>query len=293
MPKVSVIIPSFNRPNLLPRALASVVAQTFKDFDVVIINDGGCWPDASISTYYGSRVKTLHQLRGGPASARNKGLTATDSEFVAYLDDDDEWHPNHLETLLGVLELNSTLEMTYGIADVVDKNIHVRRWGDCQFDKFILDSFHTIFPMSTCMHRRKLLSNSGVFDENPLLIGPEDCEFTIRTSDLSHPAPSRRCTVTMHRDHSMTKESRKGWVDVLEYVIQKHEYGEHRRNWLMFYRAWVAALQEGRTDLAMKWSYELDRQLPSNLKRVEMKINGEIQLLPDGIKAFCRRALEV
>jgi hypothetical protein len=91
----------------------------------------------------------------------------------------------------------------------------------------------------------------------------------------------------------MTKEPRKQWVDVLDYVIQKIGYGETRSNWLMFYRAWVAAVNEGRVDLKEKWSEELDRQLPPTLKRSGMAIVGESHLLPTGIKAYCRRALEV
>jgi glycosyltransferase involved in cell wall biosynthesis len=291
MPQISIIIPTFDRPAQLFRALASVASQTVQDFDVTIVNDGGGWPESFSPPACGAAVKAIMRPHGGPAAARNSGLAASDSKYIAYLDDDDEWGPDHLESLLSVLKQRPEVAMTFAVADVVDKGHHIRRWGDCRFDKFILDSFYTIFPLSTCMHRRDILTRVGCFDEHPFLVGPEDCEFIIRASDHSTPVPNGRCTVTMHREQSMTREPRNQWVDVLDYVIRKLGYGATRSNWLMFYRAWVAALKEGRPDLAEQWSEYLDRQLPSTLKRSGMAIVGEYRLLPDGIKEFCRHAI--
>lgn len=292
MPRVTVVIPTYNRSSLLPRALASVAAQTFCDYDVVIVNDGGDWPAWNEFSLPGSSIRVFHQQRSGPAAARNAALAYSDSEFVAYLDDDDEWQPDHLECLLALLAGSSNRGVAFGVADVVDNGKHVRRWGDCRFDKFILDGFYTVFPLSACLHSRDVLLRSGLFDEHPLLIGPEDCEFMIRVSDHVAPIASRRITVRMHRDHSMTREPREKWVDLLKYVIDKNGYGITRRNWLMFYRALTAAVDEGREDLASKWAELLDCELPSKAWRSEQTLMGEIELQPSGIKAFCRRALE-
>lgn len=291
MPRVTVAIPTYNRPGLLPRALASVAAQTFSDFDVVVVNDGGEWPEDSRSIS-GHSVRVLHRQRGGPAAARNTALVASDSEYVAYLDDDDEWQPNHLESLIALLTGSPEFAVGFGTAEVVDNGAHVRRWGDCQFEKFILDGFYTVFPLSACLHRRDILLRSAGFDEHPLLIGPEDCEFMIRVSDHASAVASRRVTVRMHRDHSMTREPREKWVDVLAYVIGKNGYGVTRRNWLMFYRALTAAVSERRNDLAAQWAEQLDRELPPGSRRSGLSILGDIELQPSCIKAFCRRALE-
>lgn len=293
MPRVSVIVTTYNRPRELERALNSIAVQTFRDFDIFIVNDGGEWPRAYSPTVTSDHsVRVIHRNNGGPAAARNTGLAASDSEYIAYLDDDDEWRPNHLETHLSILSELPKFQMVFGVANVVYKGVHHRFWGNCHFNKFILDSFHTIFPMSVCLHRRRVLDKSGVFDENPLLIGPEDCEFVIRVSDFQSPIPSRVCTVTMHRDRSMTREPREQWSGVLKYVIEKLGYGSERQNWLMFYRAYVAAMNEGKPDLAKQWSNQLDNQLPAGYKRFGTFIRGTQHLRPDGIKAFCRAALE-
>jgi glycosyltransferase involved in cell wall biosynthesis len=293
MPRIAVVIPTYNRVLELKRALQSVARQTFKDFEIVVVNDGGMPPDDTVSDLLPSNaVRFLNRSNGGPGAARNTGLLASDSEYIAYLDDDDEWEPDHLDTHVSMLETSDLVGITYGIADVVNQGVHHRYWGDCRFNKFILDGFHTIFPMSACVHRRTLLDTAGRFDENPLLIGPEDCEFAIRVSDLVSPVPSRHCTVTMHRDCSMTREPREEWVDVLEYVIKKLGYGATRTNWLMFYRAYVAALNENHVDLATQWANELDRQLPLNYRRVNASIEGARHIEPDGIKTFCRTELK-
>ncbi len=285
MPLVSVIIPTFNRTALLPRALTSVATQTLRDFDVWVINDGGEEPTLPPS------ARIISKPNGGPGSARNAGIAASDSRYVAYLDDDDEWRPDHLESLVGLL--NDGHEMVYATADVVVSGSHVRFWGDCRFDKFVAEGFYTIFPPSTCLHKRDLLGRCGDFDESPLLVGPEDCEFLVRASDFAVPVPSRRRTVVMHRDDSMTRGPRPKWVDTLDYVIEKNGYGVTRRNWLMFYRAYLAAVREERPDKVSAWGEEVDRSLPAGSTRVGTVIVGDVRLGPEDIKQFCRRALEV
>lgn len=293
MPRVSVVIPTYNRPFELERALRSIACQTFEDFEIVVVNDGGKLPDECVSDLLPSTtVRLLDRSNGGPGAARNTGILASDSEYIAYLDDDDEWQPDHLETHISVLVASNLAGMTYGIADVVNQGVHHRHWGDCSFNKFILDGFHTVFPMSVCVHRRDLLDTTGMFDEHPLLIGPEDCEFAIRVSDFVSPVPSRRCSVTMHRDCSMTREPREEWVDVLKYVIEKLGYGSTRTNWLMFFRAYVAAINESRAELSTQWAREVDRQLPLNCRRVNASIEGAQNIESDGIKTYCRAALK-
>jgi glycosyltransferase involved in cell wall biosynthesis len=291
MPRVSVVVPCFNRTDLLARTLSSIENQTFQDFDVVLVNDGGQWKDDLDLSFMTRRTKVLHRENGGPGAARNTGINSTDSEFIAYLDDDDQWHPNHLETLLKC-SFDYSAGMVFGVADVRDQGRRIRLWGECEFDKFILDSFHTIFPLSACMHRREPILSAGCFDESPLLVGPEDCEFVIRYSDVCLPVPSWKCTVTMHRERSMTREPRDKWVDTLAYVINKLSYREHRRNWLMLYRAVAAAAHEGRDYEYQDWSVLLDEQLPHGVRRSGIKLYGSIELSPVKIKAYCRAALK-
>lgn len=291
MPRVSVIVPSFNRPRLLPRAINSIWKQSFQDFDIVVVNDGGTWSDQLDGRLSDPRLRVVHRDHGGPGAARNCGIAITDSEYVAYLDDDDEWRSDHLETLINC-STETNAPMVYGVADVRYQGRRTRLWGDCVFNKFIHDGFHTTFPLSACIHRRKLLEECGYFDENALLIGPEDCEFIIRCSDVSGPQPTRLCTVLMHRELSMTRKPRERWVDVLSYVIEKLGYGNTRRNWLMLYRAAVAAHRESRGVELKVWLDRLDETLPEGTTRSGFELSGSVQLSPNYLKSFCRRSIE-
>lgn len=291
MPRISVVVPSYNRQDLLPRALKSISKQTYRDFDVVVVNDGGHWDDNFDVSFLDCDIRVIHRKNGGPGAARNSGIAETDSELIAYLDDDDRWHENHLETMVNAVS-SRNVSMAFGIADVRDAGSRVRFWGDCTFNKFILDGFHTIFPLSACVHTRKLASTVGNFDENPLLVGPEDCEFVIRCSDRVNPVATRQCTVTMFRERSMTRAVRSTWVDTLEYVIEKLDYRERRRNWMMLYRAVLAAANEHREQTLTDWINVLDAQLPKNVRRVGLNLCGSVELTPATLKSYCRAELE-
>lgn len=99
MPKVSVIIPTCNRPDLLPRAIKSVLNQTYQDFEIIIIDDGQEKSAESVVRQFNNpRIKYIkHETGKGGAAARNTGVKASSGEYFAFLDDDDEWLPEKLE----------------------------------------------------------------------------------------------------------------------------------------------------------------------------------------------------
>src|ERR1051326_8460176 len=101
-PIVSVIIPAYNAAAFIGETLDSVYAQTFKDFEVVVVNDGS--PDTDelerALERYAAKLRYLKQDNQGAAAARNTGITAARGEFVAFLDADDMWLPAFLEKQL-------------------------------------------------------------------------------------------------------------------------------------------------------------------------------------------------
>jgi len=96
-PAIAVVIPLYNKLNYIKRALDSVLAQTVRDFEIIVINDGST--DGSqrvVERCADPRVRLLHQKNGGVSAARNRGIAAARAELVAFLDADDEWLPEHL-----------------------------------------------------------------------------------------------------------------------------------------------------------------------------------------------------
>ncbi|UPV76852.1 glycosyltransferase (plasmid) [Halorussus limi] len=102
MPTVSVVIPTYNRAELLTRAIDSVLAQTYDDFELVVVDDGSTDDtEAVVTGYDDDRVRYLaHETNRGANPARNTGIEAAEGEYVAFLDSDDEWRPRKLDAQL-------------------------------------------------------------------------------------------------------------------------------------------------------------------------------------------------
>src|SRR5437868_7134370 len=95
MPKVSVIIPTYNRGKLITRAVNSVLNQTFNDFEIIIVDDGSKDETKNILMPYQNqkknRIKYFYQENRGISAARNRGIKESTGEYIAFLDSDDEW----------------------------------------------------------------------------------------------------------------------------------------------------------------------------------------------------------
>ena len=122
-PSVSVIIPTFDRGPVLRQAIDSVLAQTYRDFDLIVVDDGSTDGTRElVEGFYGgeARVRYRYQPNTGAASARNAGLDMATGEYVAFLDSDDAWKPWHLGLLTAALEAHPEAGMVWTDTDVVD-----------------------------------------------------------------------------------------------------------------------------------------------------------------------------
>jgi len=123
-PTVSIVIPTYNGANHLPRALDSVVAQTFQDWEIVVVDDGSTDATPAVAARYrsrlGARLIYLHQPNGGSSSARNLGIDRCRGRFVAFLDADDEFLPRKLERQLELFARRPDLGFVYSDYAYVD-----------------------------------------------------------------------------------------------------------------------------------------------------------------------------
>ena len=104
-PKVSVVIPTYNRAGTVPRAIESVLAQTFTDLEVVVVDDGSSDDTGKVlAEMFGDRIRYLAQVNQGASIARNRGIEEARGEWIAFLDSDDLWEKDKLEWQLKALE---------------------------------------------------------------------------------------------------------------------------------------------------------------------------------------------
>lgn len=194
MPLVAIVMRTYERPVLLARALASVCGQTFSDWELVIVNNGGD-PEPverlvhiSRSASPSVRITTVHLAeRVGMEEASNRGLAATSSEFFAIHDDDDSWHPDFLSVTVDHMEQNPAASaIVTGVVRVHETFIDSRVWP-VRHEKFYLTQErltfrgmigNNTFPPIAALFRRSLLQRVGEFDASLPVLG--DWEFNLR-----------------------------------------------------------------------------------------------------------------
>jgi glycosyltransferase involved in cell wall biosynthesis len=93
---ISCIVPVYNGERYLGETLDSIFAQTYQPLEIIVVDDGSTDGTATVAASYGQRVRYLCQTNQGKAAARNRGFGAAQSEFIAFIDADDLWHPEKL-----------------------------------------------------------------------------------------------------------------------------------------------------------------------------------------------------
>jgi glycosyltransferase involved in cell wall biosynthesis len=187
MPKVSVVIPTHNRAEFLPRAIDSVLKQSFQDFELVVVDDASTDATAQVrDKFHDIRIHWLrHDRPRGGAAARNTGIIHSRGEYVAFLDDDDEWYPDKLarqmEVMLGSEPQVGAVYTGYVIVDstrgVVRGRMVPTRRGNLH--NKLLES-NPIGGTSSVLLKRSSLEKVGLFDES--LPSFQDYDLWIRIS---------------------------------------------------------------------------------------------------------------
>jgi glycosyltransferase involved in cell wall biosynthesis len=171
-PKVSVIIPSYNTADLIAACLDSVFAQTYSDFEAIVVNDGS--PDTpeleKALQPYMDRIVYLKQENKRAAGARNNAIRRARGEFVAFLDSDDTWLPNHLASQMQLVANDPSLDLVYSNSLLVGNPARQREFmekcpsnGQATFGALIVERCQ--IPISTVVARKQMLVNAGLFDE--------------------------------------------------------------------------------------------------------------------------------
>jgi glycosyltransferase involved in cell wall biosynthesis len=171
-PTVSVIIPAYKTAGLIAGCLDTVFAQTYTDFEAIVINDGS--PDTpeleKVLAPYMDRIVYIKQENKRAAGARNNGIRQARGEFVALLDSDDTWYPNHLATQMKLFADNPSLDLVYSDGLMLLDGGQQRKFtdknpsqGEATFAALIVERCQ--IPISTVVARKRALEQAGLFDE--------------------------------------------------------------------------------------------------------------------------------
>jgi len=204
-PAVSVIVPAYNVARYLAEALESVFAQTFKDFEVIVVNDGS--PDTEelerVLAPYLTRVVYVKQENRGPSAARNRGLAEARGRYVALLDADDVWLPEYLAEQTRALEAPPGLDLVYSDAMLFGEGDGVGRsfmetcpsHGAVTVESLLAQ---TCVVITSCVvaHRASLVA-AGLFDER--YRRSEDFQLWVRMAHKGARLGYQRKVLARHR----------------------------------------------------------------------------------------------
>ena len=191
-PKVSIIIPTYNRADLLPRTIGSVLNQTFRNFELIVVDDGSTDNTREVVKKFEEkdlRVKYIWQENsGGPAKPKNTGIKVAKGKFIAFLDDDDEWLPEKLEKQIKLFRNTSNNLAFVGCNILVieeEKNKIIKRvkmsnYSKGVFFKKLLEG-NFIFTSSSVLIKKEVLDKVGFFDTN--LKYADDWDLWVRVSE--------------------------------------------------------------------------------------------------------------
>jgi len=183
---VSVIIPTYNSAKYISRAVESVLNQTYQDFEIIIIDDGSTDNTGEIvQSIKDDRITYIKQENAGPAAARNKGLEIAKGEYIAFLDADDMWKANKLETQIKCFSQNDKLCLAFSAMDLVNEDLEIirvkrhRKYTNNELLKQLLTNYPDTVPMpSTVMIKKSYLNEVGYF--YPELFTGEDFDLWLR-----------------------------------------------------------------------------------------------------------------
>jgi glycosyltransferase involved in cell wall biosynthesis len=242
-PLISVIIPTYNRKQLLERTLYSVLTQSYKNLEAIVINDAGEDVTDVIRYFSDSRIKYfVNEKNLDLAGTRNVGLNKAKGDYLCLLDDDDIYLPYALEFRMYMMKkLNADVVYTRALQDIWEKvdggyrSIHKQLYWDSPFDKDLI-LIQNISPCCCPLFSRKAWEKTNhKFDET--LTTSEDWAFWVELSrnNFFYELKLVDCECSFRRDNTQMTGSRTGYTDHLPYLYKKwREYASpDRKEWVI------------------------------------------------------------
>ncbi|MFI5294035.1 MAG: glycosyltransferase [Thermodesulfovibrionales bacterium] len=299
MTLVSIIVRTKDRPKLLKKALQSIAAQTYRPIEVVLVNDGGCDLDVEeIRGILGDVSCNYIRLEKntGRAHAGNVGIENAKGEFLGFLDDDDEFYPDHVETLLQFLE-NSDYRIAYTDADIIRSHYDPMQKRFIPINEGVFFSedfspdillFENYIPLICLLIHREIFDRVGLFDVNFEIF--EDWDLLIRMSrtyPFQHIASPTAKYYQWSRDfqiaHSDPALARIKYIEVLK------KHGSGRTAQVAYGYFLKKQEQLGRRDLqirellaqGVKGSWEELRKKDEELQKKDIELREVMDKLQD------------
>lgn len=190
-PLVSIVMPVYNTERYLPEAVRSVLAQTFQNWELLVLNDESPGDARGVMDEFDDpRIRFLEHKNGGPAFTRNRGMQESRGDFIAFLDSDDVWLPEKLDKQLDLFRRNPDAGVVYSQRETIDEQGRVLRGYKPRLHSgMILDHLYVdnFVCMSSAIMKRAVFEKVGLIDER--LRMSEDFDYWLRVACFFSFAP--------------------------------------------------------------------------------------------------------
>jgi len=215
--EISVILPVFNREALVETSLRSILAQSHRPLDVVVVDDGSIDGSTGVVERFGEKIRLIRQNHSGVSVARNRGLESSRGSLIAFLDSDDVWPIDWLAGAAARMEHEPDIAIVQGTTEIV----RTATAGENR-PRFIADGSHVFRELlGSLLIRRECFERVGPFDET--LEAGEDLDWIARAKELGLTFASIEDRVLEHRIHAdnMTNDIARAKRTIAEMVKRK------------------------------------------------------------------------
>ena len=273
MPKVSVIIPTYNRPDLIGPAIQSVLDQTYKDFELIVVDDGvEERAEKVVKSFYDERIRYIqNEMSCGGGAARNTGIKKAKGEFIAFLDDDDQWVPEKLEIQMEEFERTGE-DVGFCFSAVTQKRddgnkVSIVYNGEIEYYETALKNVKGVLT-SALIVKREALNVVGCLDEN--FPSHQEAELVIRLSKRYKGFGINKSLVSMivYSNHVSIGKNLKNRIKGREMMIKKHFKEYQKRPKILVFHYFQLGLfyrDFGETRKAKKYFIEALKIAPLNI----------------------------
>jgi glycosyltransferase involved in cell wall biosynthesis len=292
-PAISVVIPTYNRAALLSRALKSVSSQKFSEYEVIVADDGSSDDTREVvdnwQSILGDRLRPIWLEHRGVAATRNAGMGASRGEVVAFLDSDDEWLPEHLETGFKLFTDNPALGMVFTDHFIYSDERIRTKVPVSESQRSLVRNLiirNAVLLTSVVFLNRKVFEELGGFNEN--LHGTEDWEYWVRVA-VKYPVEQiTEATVIIHQhpnNHSSNPSKAEKQLEAAYQQISRLDIAEYCDKNEVRARAYLDSGQ------FYAWN---DKRLRALNKLMHAGISSPpILLSKDALRVFTRAALPI
>ena len=219
-PNVSVVIPTYNRAQLVTEAIDSVLMQTYKDYEIIVVDDGSTDDTEQVLVPYRDRIRYIYQENQGGAAARNAGIRNSKGTYIAFLDSDDLWLPSKLEKQVAVLNEYEDIALVYSnISYCDDRGKPIREGYDSDmfpaghvFEKVLLWKA-MCGNLQTWLIKRTCFEEIGYLDMSLAMSEDRDISLRVAMKYKIYGIPE---ALTMVRQHTVTPRLGRSAAEVRE-----------------------------------------------------------------------------